>query len=360
MIIVDAHEDIAYNALCYGRDYRRSALETRRLETDPALIARRGSATIGLPDSLLGRVALVFSTIFVAPDDGDAANQAWSNFTYKTPQQAYKLGSDQLDYYNRLADESDKVRLIKTIADLDAVLQTWEDDKTTADHKQGLVLLMENADPILEPRQFEEWYERGVRIVGPAWAGTRYAGGTGHPGPLTKLGYELLNVMSDFKAILDLSHLAEESCLQALDHYDGTVIASHSNPRSFRNTDRHLTDAIIRQLAERDGVMGIVLYNRFLSDDWATGDPKSKLPLSRVIDAIDYVCQLTGNATHVGIGTDFDGGFGKESTPEDLDTVTDLMKIGDALKVRGYSPADIEAIMGGNMICKLRQALPAS
>ena len=359
MIVVDAHEDIAYNALCYGRDYRRSALETRQLENDPALIARRGTATIGLPDALLGRVALVFSTLFVAPDDGDAT-QAWSSFTYKTPEQANKLGNDQLDYYSRLADENDKVRLVKTNADLDAVLQTWEDGKTIADHKQGLILLMENADPILEPRQFEEWYERGVRIVGPAWAGTRYAGGTGHPGPLTKLGYELLNVMADFKAILDLSHLAEEACLQALDRYEGTVIASHSNPRSFRNTDRHLTDTIIRQLAERDGVMGIVLYNRFLSDDWATGDPKSKIPLSRVMDAIDYVCQLTGSAAHVGIGTDFDGGFGQESIPEDLDTVTDLLKIGDALITRGYAPADVEAIMGGNMIRKLRQALPAS
>jgi membrane dipeptidase len=359
MIIVDAHEDIAYNALCYGRDYRRSALETRKLENDPALIARRGTATIGLPDALLGRVALVFSTIFVAPDDGEA-NKAWSNFTYKTPQQANKLGMDQLDYYNRIADESDKIRQVKTNADLDAVLQTWEDGKTTADHKQGLVLLMENADPILEPRQFEEWYERGVRIVGPAWAGTRYAGGTGHPGPLTKLGYELLDVMASFKAILDLSHLAEEACLQALDYYEGTIIASHTNPRTFKNTDRHFPDATIRKLAERDGVMGIVLYNRFLSDDWTSGDPKSKIPLTRVLDAIDYVCQLTGSAAHVGIGTDFDGGFGQESIPEDLDTVTDLMKIGDALKTRGYAPADVEAIMGGNMIRKLRQGLPAS
>lgn len=359
MIIVDAHEDIAYNALCYGRDYRRSALETRRLETDPAMLAHRGTATIGLPDALLGRVALVFSTIFVAPDDGEN-NKPWSNFSYKTAKEANKLGMDQLDYYNRIADESDKIQIIKTAADLDGVLKTWADDKTIADHKQGLVLLMENADPILEPRQFEEWYERGLRIVGPAWAASRYAGGTGHPGPLTKLGYELLDIMADFHAILDLSHLAEQACLQALDHYDGTIIASHTNPRKFRDTDRHFADTTIRKLVERDGVMGIVLYNRFLSDDWTSGDPKSKIPLTRVIDAIDYVCQIAGSAAHVGIGTDFDGGFGQESIPEDLDTVTDLLKIADALKVRGYSPTDIEAVMGGNMIRKLRQALPAS
>jgi len=359
MIVVDAHQDIAYNALCYGRDYRHSALETRRLETDPALIARRGSATIGLPDALLGRVGVIFSTLFVAPHDGDDS-QPWSKFTYKTPREAYQLASAQLDYYNRLADETDKIQIIKTQADLDAVLASWEDGKDIADHKQGFVLLMESADPILEPKQFEEWYERGVRIVGPAWAGTRYAGGTGHPGPLTPLGYELLDVMMSFNAVLDLSHLAEEACLQALDRYEGIIIASHSNPRRFRDTDRHLTDQIIQRLAEHDGVMGVVLYNRFLSNDWRGGDPKSDVPLVVVADAIDYVCQLTGSAAHVGIGSDFDGGFGMESIPEGLDTVTDLMHIGTLLRSRGYTEADIEAVLSGNMLRKLRQALPVT
>ncbi len=358
MIVVDAHQDIAYNVLCYGRDYRRSALETRSIETDPALIARRGSATLGLPDALLGRVAITFATLFVAPDDGDP-NAPWANFSYKTPQQAYKLAMDQLDYYNRLADSTPKVRLIKTAADLDAVLATWEDGKPMSERQQGMVLLMENADPILEPKQFEEWYERGVRLVGPAWEATRYAGGTGHPGPLTKLGYELLEVMASFNAILDLSHLAEQACMQALDRYEGIIIASHSNPRSFRNTDRHLTDEAIKRLAEREGVMGIVLYNRFLSDNWTTGDPKSNVPLDVVLSAIDYVCQMTGSSAHVGIGSDFDGGFGLESTPDGLDTVTDLLRIGDGLRAKGYPEADIEAILSGNWLRKLRQALPA-
>lgn len=359
MIVVDAHQDIAYNALCYGRDYRRSALETRRLETDPALIARRGSATIGLPDALLGRVGVIFSTLFVAPHDGDDS-QPWSHFSYKTPREAYELASAQLDYYNRLADETEKIHLIKTQTDLDLVLGSWADGKDVGEHKQGFVVLMESADPILEPQQFEEWYERGVRIVGPAWSGTRYSGGTGQPGPLTTLGNELLDVMMSFNAVLDLSHMAEEACLQALDRYEGIIIASHSNPRRFRDTDRHLTDQIIRRLAEHDGVMGIVLYNRFLSNDWRGGDPKSHIPLTVVADAIDYVCQLTGSATHVGIGSDFDGGFGTESIPEGLDTVTDLMNIGTLLGARGYSQSNIDAILSGNMLRKLRQALPVT
>jgi membrane dipeptidase len=359
MIVLDAHQDIAYNALTYNRDYRRAVKETRAAEKDPALLARRGTATLGLPDALRGRVGLAFATLFVAPDDGDPTSP-WAKFSYRTPKQAHKLALDQWDYYQRLADSTEQVQMVRTTADLDRVLATWANGKMQADHRQGLVLLMENADPIIEPKQFAEWYERGVRIVGPAWQASRYCGGTGQPGPLTKLGYELLRVMADHKAILDVSHMAEEACLQALDAYEGVIIASHSNPRKFRNSDRHLTDETIRKLAERDGVMGIVLFNAFLMDDYKKGDPKSKVPLSIALDAIDMVCQLTGSSAHVGIGSDLDGGFGMEHIPDGLDSVADLVKIGDGLKARGYSPADIEAILSGNMLRKLRQALPAS
>jgi membrane dipeptidase len=358
MIVVDAHQDIAYNVLCHGRDYRRSAWETRRLEAGTDTARHAGLATLGLPDALLGRVAITFSTLFVAPYDGDDS-KPWSRLSYRTPKEAYTFALQQADYYHRLADETDKVTLIQTASDLEAVLATWGEGKEIGDHRQGLVLLMENADPILEPKQFEEWYERGVRIVGPAWKASRYAGGTGEPGPLTALGYELLDVMGSLNAILDLSHLADEACLQALDRYEGVIIASHSNPRRFRNTDRHLTDTVIRLLAERDGVMGIVAYNRFLSDEWTLADTKSVLPVSVMVDAIDYVCQITGSAAHVGIGTDLDGGFGAEAIPDGLDTVGDLITIGVALRERGYKPEDVEAILSGNMLRKLRQALPA-
>jgi membrane dipeptidase len=356
MIVLDAHEDIAYNALSYGRDYRRSTVETRRLETDAEILAHRGRATVGLPDSMLGRVAVVFATLFVTPAEGNE-DKPWAKLTYKTPREAYDLALRELDYYHRLADETDKVRLIQSEADLDSVLATWAEDKEIEAHQQGLVMLMEGADPILEPKQFEEWYERGVRIVGLAWQKTRYSAGTGHPGPLTNEGRELLDVMASFNAILDLSHLSEHACLEALDAYEGVIIASHSNPRKFCNTDRHLTDVMIERLAERDGVMGIVLYNRFLSNKWKKGDPKSDIPLSVVVDAIDYVCQLTGSAAHVGIGSDFDGGFGVESTPEGLDSTSDLLSIGPALRARGYSEEDTAAILGGNLLRKLRQGL---
>lgn len=353
MIVVDAHEDIAYNALAFGRDYRRSALAIRQDEAGSDNPKHNGTATVGLPDALLGRVALTFATLFVAPRSRNTA--PWDILSYSEPGEAYALALRQLDYYERIADEHDRINLVRTQADLNAVLATWDEGTEITDHQMGLVVLMENADPILEPKQFEEWYERGVRIVGPAWQATRYCGGTGAPGPLTDLGRELLEVMASFNAILDLSHMAEASFLEAIDRYEGVLIASHSNPRRFRNSDRHLSDEMIRRLAERDGVMGVVLYNNFLTDDW---DKQQRLPFTVIPDAIDYVCQITGSAAHVGIGSDFDGGFGRESIPQGLDTVGDLLLIGNALRERGYEEDDIAAIMGGNMIRKLRQTLP--
>lgn len=351
MIIVDAHQDIAYNRLAYNRDYRQSALAHRQREAGRGL----DLATIGLPDALIGRVALVFATLYASPA-AKAFKVPYDNPTYSNAQEAYTQALRQMDYYQRMADEDPRLQLVRTQAELDAVLATWEDGIEVTQRKQGLVILMEGADPIIEPKQFEEWYERGVRLVGPAWSGTRYAGGTGAPGGLTHLGRELLEQMAAFNAILDLSHLAEQAYNEALDAYAGVVLASHSNPRKFCPTDRHLSDDMIRRLAERDGVMGVVLFNRFLSADWGRGDPR--LPFSVVLDVIDHICQVTGSAAHVGIGSDFDGGFGAESTPQGLNTITDLLHIADGLRGRGYSPEDVDAIMSGNMLRKLRAGLP--
>lgn len=352
-IILDAHQDIAYNALKYGRDYRKSALLHRRAEPATADLA-----TIGLPEALVGRVALVCATLFVAPNDS-TWKPVGREKTYSTPLEAYSAAMEQLDYYERICDESpDKLRLVKTSADLDAVLATWEDGLDIRKRQQGLIILMEGADPIVEPRQFEEWYERGVRLVGTAWEKTRYSGGTGYPGGLTALGNELLEVMASFKAILDLSHMAEEAALESLDRYEGPIIASHSNPRKFKDTDRHLADSTIRKLAERDGVMGVVLFNRFLDNDWGRNDPKDAVTMTRVLDIIDHICQVTGSAAHVGLGTDWDGGFGSQHIPAEFDTIADLYLIGDGLRGRGFSETDIAHILSGNMLRVIRRSLP--
>lgn len=357
MIIVDAHEDLAWNARSFGRDYTQSAYVTREWEEGTEIPRLNGRCMLGLPEWLAGRVAVIFATVFVMP-----ARRSRSHLerVYRTPEEAYAEGMAQLDYYERLAGEHPRFRLVHTRRDLEAVLETWKEPLSDSDSRViGIVRLMEGADPIRRPEEVEVWYERGVRIIGLAWGATRYAGGTGEPGPLTDEGRRLLKAMQEFPFILDLSHMAERSFFEALDRYEGPVIASHSNPQALVPGDRQLSDAMIRALAERDGVIGVVLHNRMLKRGWARGDPKEAVTIWDVVRAIDYICQRVGDARHVGIGSDFDGGFGAESTPAEFDTVADLPKIAQALREAGFVEADIEAVMGGNWLRILRQGLPA-
>lgn len=356
-IILDAHLDIALNKLALGRDFRHASWVKRRSEgkLPGHPYDDIGVATVGLPNLMLGRTGIVFSTLWVSPPGQPACEKVY----YFSAEEAYRKGLQQIDYYHRLADEDERIRLIFTQSDLDAVLESWQPDKEIRDHRIGFVVLMEGADPILEPKQLEEWYARGLRIIGPAWNNTRYSYGTNEPGRLTALGHELLEIMADFNMILDLSHLAEAAYYEAVDSYGGVIIASHSNPRHFVEGARHLSDDMIRRLVERDGVMGMVPFNQFMKNGWKSGrDRKSDLTAANVINMIDHVCQIAGSANHVGFGTDWDGFFGWESIPLEFDSHIDLWNIRQMLAERGYSPEDIEKISSGNFLRKLRESLP--
>ncbi|MDW8394873.1 MAG: membrane dipeptidase, partial [Anaerolineae bacterium] len=212
-LIVDAHCDWAYNALYYGRDYHRSVHATRRLERGSETEKRNGRCAVGLPELIRGRVGLVFGTVFVEP----ARRRLDANVpAYRDEREAHRLGMAQLDFYHRLADEDPRVALIATKRALEAHINDWMQPGDPARHRQvGIVVLMEGAEPILEPKELERWYERGVRIVGLAWDATRYAGGTWNGGRLTKLGRALLEVMAEFNVILDVSHLSHEALFEA-------------------------------------------------------------------------------------------------------------------------------------------------
>jgi membrane dipeptidase len=359
-LIVDAHEDLAWNALTFGRDVTRSVADTRAAEANGDAPSRNGNTLLGLPEYLQGQVAVIFATLFAAPAKQQSG--LWDAQSYRTPDEAYTLGGRQLDYYHRLADEHPEFVIVSNKAELERVVATWNGPRK-AGRRIGLVPLMEGADPIRTPEEVEEWFARGIRIIGLSWSATRYAGGTGEPGPLTPEGRRLLDLMADLGMILDVSHASDESCLEALDRYKGVVIASHANPRAlmkdFARPERLLTDDMIMRLAEAGGVIGIVPYNRFLKTDWTAAQGKAAITLDAVTAMIDHICQLTGSAAHVGIGSDFDGGFGVERVPAEIDTVADLQKLDPALTARGYSAADVAAILGGNWLNVLRRGLPA-
>jgi membrane dipeptidase len=164
--------------------------------------------------------------------------------------------------------------------------------------------------------------------------------------------------MQQLSMILDLSHLSEEAYLQAVDRYEGQMIASHANPRRFLPTSRGLSDQMIMLLAERGGVVGVVPFNVFLKPSWKRGDPQELVTLRLVADVLDHICQLTGSVDHVAIGSDFDGGFGLEHVPAEIDTIADLNKLSPLLAARGYEPEHIASILAGNWLRVLRAGLP--
>ena len=358
-MIVDAHEDIAYNALHHDRDVRRplaairadqrrratgeGASGGRPLAASAPLSGMEQTAMLALDAHRRGGVGLVFGTIFVPPGDLD---------------EMARDGLAQLGWYEQVAatEPPPGVRLISTRAELAALRRDWDAATTPEARPVGLVLLMEGADPLPSPAAVRDYYARGLRILGTSWHGTRYGGGTRAPGPLTVLGRDLLGEMARLGMILDISHMAEETFWQALDVFPGRVIASHSNCRAYTPTDRHLSDEMIQALAARDAVIGTVLANSFLEGGWKAGDPL--LTLDAVVRHIDHICQLTGTTRHCAIGSDFDGGFGVESTPAELDSVADLGRIGQALAAHGYSEADVAGILGGNWLRLLEESLP--
>ena len=358
MIIVDAHQDLAWNILTFGRDYTLSAAETRQREQGTEIPNYSDDTLLGWPDYQRGSVALIFSTLFVAPIRKKLGD--WDTQSYADTNQAHAFYNAQLDAYYRLVEtQPDKFRLVTNKADLNDVLSHWNGQNSEAGHPVGLVSLMEGAEGVRAPAELEEWWERGVRIIGPAWLGTRFCGGTHEPGPLTKQGYALLEAMADLGFTLDISHMDEKAVLQSLDFYEGKVIATHANAAALlkgTESNRFLSDRVIAGLIERGGIIGVVPYNRFLVNGWLPGD--GRLGLNHVISQIDHLCQIAGDANHVGIGSDFDGGFGLQQVPAEIDTIADLQKLVPFLGEKGYTDEDIAAVLGGNWLRFLEESLP--
>ncbi|UCD99885.1 MAG: membrane dipeptidase [Chloroflexota bacterium] len=361
MIIVDSHQDLAWNILTFGRDYTRSVEQTRSLESRGQTPAYNGDTLLGWPEYQLGQVAVIFATLFAAPIRHKLGD--WDTLTYSDADRAHSIYMAQIDAYHRLADEhSEKFRLVQTLQDLNEVINAWEQDQEEGS-PVGLVILMEGAEGVREPAELEAWWEKGVRLIGPAWAGTRFCGGTREPGPLTAQGYALLEGMAQFGFVLDLTHMDEEAVLQALDIYPRSIVATHSNPHALlKNADlnRFLSDRVLQGLIDRQGVVGIPPYNKFLRWEWTSNEGREAISLELVVDHIDYICQMAGNAKHVGIGTDFDGGFGYQSVPHEINSIADLQKIIPLLEKRGYTESDISAIMSENWLSLLKENLPKS
>jgi membrane dipeptidase len=332
MLIADAHLDLAYNAL-HGREVLRPAVEQT-----PGNIEEDGIPTVGLPDLRRGSVGLICATIFCEPDTGKGKG-------YKTSVEAHHEARRQLGWYQEQF-ASGEMKLVGSAADLPGA----------PGQSIATIILMEGGDPLGNEADVELFVEAGMRMVGLAWKRTRHAGGTGFPGPLTDEGRAMVKLLDRHGIIHDASHLAEESLWELLRITDGPVAASHSNCRALIPTDRQLSDEMIRAIVKREGVVGMNFYDKFLVPPEEFR--KRKATLEDLLRHIRQVCDVAGDARHVGIGTDMDGGFGREEIPEEIRTAGDMPKVGEFLREKGFSSEEVEGIMGGNWMRFFRENLP--
>lgn len=354
MMIIDAHLDLAWNALQWNRDLTQSVYTLR---TNEAGVQGKGRAlnTVALPEMRAAHMALCFATLLARSTGTPVAN-----VDYGSSVQAFAAARGQLAYY-RVLEAQGVIRVIENLDTLNKHItqwQTWEAEPTGEVPPLGFVVSMESADPITTPAQLADWYAAGVRLIGPAHYGRgRYAGGTSVEDGLTTMGFELLAEMERLGIILDLTHLSDRAFWEAYDHFQGVVIASHNNCRALVPHQRQFDDRQLQAIIARDGVIGVALDVWMLQPGWIKGvSSNAGITLAQVADHIDHICQLAGNAAHVGIGSDLDGGFGREQSPSDLNTIADLQALAPLLMARGYTTADIEAIMHENWLRLLRCA----
>lgn len=355
MLIIDAHLDLAMNALEWNRDLKEPAKAIREREAGMNDKLDRAKGVVSLPDLRKGGIGLVVATQIARYVSKGSQLPGWNS-----PEQAWAQTQGQLAWYKAM-ENSGEMRQICDLQSLDHHINLWQDENTDNLHKPvGFILSLEGADSLIDISYLEKANNYGLRAVGPAHYGPgRYAPGTGMTGPFTPLGLDLLKEMDRLNMILDVTHLTDEGFHQAMNIYQGPVWASHHNCRALVNHQRQLTDDQIKELISRNAVIGGVLDAWMLTNGWIRGDSdplKSGINLEKLIDHYDHICQIAGNAQNIAIGSDLDGMFGKEQCPYDLETIADLQNLGGLLRRRGYSETDIENIFYKNWLRFIRNA----
>jgi membrane dipeptidase len=359
-MILDAHLDLAMNALEWNRDLSRPIDEIRARERGMADRPDRGRGTVSFDELRRGGIGVVVATQIARYVKRSNPLPGWHS-----PEQAWAMTQGQLAWYRDM-ERRGEMRAILARTDLDEHVAAWgaSADPLAERLPIGYVRSLEGADSIVTLHHLQRAWDDGLRAVGPAHYGPgTYAQGTDATGGMGDVGRSLLGEMDRLGMILDATHLCDDSFWEALDHFGGRVWASHNNCRALVPHNRQFSDDQIRALASRGAVIGVALDAWMLYPGWRRGvtTPEAAgVTLSTLVDHIDYICQLTGNAVHVGIGSDLDGAFGREQTASDLETIADLTRVLDILARRGYAVEDIAAIASGNFVRFLRDALPAS
>lgn len=345
-LIFDAHLDLSMNAMEWNRDLRLSVKEIREREFGMTDKPDRAKGTVSLPALREGNVGVCVATQIARYVKKNSSLPGWNS-----PEQAWAQTQAQLEWYRTMEQHGEMVQITNS-KQLKAHLANWEIDASTT--PIGYILSLEGADSIINMDYLEKAHENGLRAIGPAHYGPgTYAFGTDSDGPLGFKGRELLKKIGELGLILDVTHLSDTCFWEAMNLYGGPLWASHNNCRALVNHNRQFSDEQIKEIISRRGVIGVALDAWMLTPNWqrAVSTPESmNVGLRNAVDHIDHICQLAGNANHVGIGTDLDGAFGKEQSPKDLDTIADLQKLPEMLRGRGYAQKEVKGILSQNFI----------
>ena len=312
LFIVDAHEDIAFHINYFERDFINPEI--------PCMITLPGLNQAG--------IRLVFNTIFVHPKH--------------RPDQTVEKAKAQVQVYDDIFDKNGN--------NVARILNNHDLDQLMSNKKIGFLTLMEGADPIEEINDLKFYFDKGIRILGPAWNNkNKYASGPETDSALSDEGKKLIQEMNNLGITLDLSHLNEKCFWDAIKITNLIPIATHSNARTLTNHPRNLYDDQLLAISERGGVTGIVFYNTFLK----TG--KNTPTLEDIFKHTDYIINLCGE-DHVGIGTDLDGGK-IEEFPEEMRQISSLPVVAQYFLEKGYTEERVKKIMGSNFLRVLKSNL---
>jgi membrane dipeptidase len=361
MLILDAHLDLAINAIEWNRDLTLPLSQI--CESDVPLPGKAGCGrgTVSLPEMRKAGIGLCVATQLARVE-----LNAWSPVNgWRSQAQAWAMTQGQLAWYQAMEEAGEMVQ-IRTASDLKNQVAIWEQALVRKDGSHlalpiGYVLSLEGADSLLSLDHLHRAYQNGLRAIGPAHYGPGvYANGTDSSGGFNPAGLALLREAGTLGMILDATHLCDDAFWEAMDLYEGPVWASHHNCRSLVPHNRQLSDEMILALAARGAVIGTAFDAWMLVPGWIRGQTTPEaagVRLSTVVDHMDHICQLTGTARHLGIGSDLNGCFGTEQSPADLTSIADLTRLPELLSVRGYTEADILGIMNGNFVHFLLHAL---
>lgn len=354
MFTIDAHLDLSMNAMEWNRDLRRPIAEMRAREQGMTDKPDRGNNVVNFEELRKGDIGVVVATQiarYVAPGNN---LPGWNS-----PSQAWAQTQAQLAWYREM-EEAGELKPITNWKELEEHVAYWNDKTPKTNKAIGYIRSLEGADSIVTLKHLERAHEQGLRAVGPAHYGPgRYAQGTNATGGMGAPGKALLKEMERLNIILDATHLCDDSFREAMDNFNGHVWASHHNCRAIVDHNRQFSDDQLKELIARGAVIGGVMDAWMMVPNWVRGvsTPRgTNCNLEVLIDHMDHICQLAGNANHIGIGSDLDGGYGKEQSPYDIETIADLQTFPALLAKRGYSAGDIEKVMHGNWLRFLKHA----